>query len=256
MRRLLAVAFATALLLGSTTYPAAATATTTAAQRLQIEQAFQRLGLPVGKVDRRWDDETRRATCMWRELTGRLPYRSLPTNYELQAILATQTLTVQPTQTVGLNIDVSCQAATWVGKRWGYPTAGPAASPTATPTTSASPSPSPVSKPGWIKFVKAVFQVSTGMPDSYPTKQGTFSITWKVNGWWQSTIYADGKMYRPMFFAGGQALHGSITDDLVHVYPASHGCVRMLHADVDALWAAGFGHGNLVRVYGVWRPWS
>ena len=60
-------------------------------------------------------------------------------------------------------------------------------------------------------------------------------------------------MYRPFFFNGGQALHGSSNDSLVKWYPASHGCVRMLHADIDALWDAGFGRGDRVYVYGAWK---
>ena len=55
-----------------------------------------------------------------------------------------------------------------------------------------------------------------------------------------------------MQFSGGQAMHGSATDALVRTYPASHGCVRMLHRDIDALQAGGVGNGTLVRVIGTW----
>jgi lipoprotein-anchoring transpeptidase ErfK/SrfK len=70
--------------------------------------------------------------------------------------------------------------------------------------------------------------------------------------WRYSTIYPEARMYKPMQFSGGQALHGSATDALVKTYPASHGCVRMLHRDIDALQAAGFGLGSLVKVIGYW----
>ncbi len=59
-------------------------------------------------------------------------------------------------------------------------------------------------------------------------------------------------MYRPKYFNGGIALHGSITDSYVLPYPASHGCVRMLHADVDTLWRSGVDVGTPVYVYGLW----
>jgi lipoprotein-anchoring transpeptidase ErfK/SrfK len=70
--------------------------------------------------------------------------------------------------------------------------------------------------------------------------------------WRTSTIYPEARMYKPMQFSGGQALHGSATDRLVKAYPASHGCVRMLHRDIDAMQAGGVGTGTLVRVYGRW----
>ena len=46
-------------------------------------------------------------------------------------------------------------------------------------------------------------------------------------------------MYRSLYFSGGQAIHGSHSDTYVVTYPASHGCVRMLHRDVDWLWRKG-----------------
>jgi lipoprotein-anchoring transpeptidase ErfK/SrfK len=55
-----------------------------------------------------------------------------------------------------------------------------------------------------------------------------------------------------MQFSGGQALHGSATDRLVTTSPASHGCVRMLHRDIDALQSGGVDNGTLVRVFGAW----
>jgi lipoprotein-anchoring transpeptidase ErfK/SrfK len=48
-------------------------------------------------------------------------------------------------------------------------------------------------------------------------------------------------------------VHGSATDALVLPYPASHGCVRMLHSAIDELWANGVGIGTKVLVYGNWN---
>jgi lipoprotein-anchoring transpeptidase ErfK/SrfK len=42
-------------------------------------------------------------------------------------------------------------------------------------------------------------------------------------------------MYRPNYFYGGYALHGSSS---VPAYPASHGCVRITVPAMDRLWAA------------------
>jgi lipoprotein-anchoring transpeptidase ErfK/SrfK len=59
-------------------------------------------------------------------------------------------------------------------------------------------------------------------------------------------------MYRSLYFNGGEAVHGSYSDSYVVTYPASHGCVRMLHRDVDWLWRNGWTIGTTVRVYGRW----
>jgi lipoprotein-anchoring transpeptidase ErfK/SrfK len=41
-----------------------------------------------------------------------------------------------------------------------------------------------------------------------------------------------GTLYRPLYFVGGWAVHGSPS---VPGYPASHGCVRTADADQDFL---------------------
>ncbi len=58
---------------------------------------------------------------------------------------------------------------------------------------------------------------------------------WKVNrerpeGWWEGDL---GKIYRPKYFKGGIAVHGSGN---VPNYPASHGCVRVSVAAMDFIW--------------------
>ena len=42
-----------------------------------------------------------------------------------------------------------------------------------------------------------------------------------------------GSMYRPMYFNGGIAVHGSRFD--IGAYPSSHGCVRIHNANMDEL---------------------
>jgi hypothetical protein len=53
------------------------------------------------------------------------------------------------------------------------------------------------------------------------TPTGDYKTTWRVSGWHTSYL---GKLYNPIFFNGGIALHGALS---VPLYPASHGCVRL-----------------------------
>ncbi|MGD9703062.1 MAG: peptidoglycan-binding protein [Acidimicrobiia bacterium] len=72
---------------------------------------------------------------------------------------------------------------------------------------------------------------------------------WKVNreraeGWWEGDL---GKIYRPKYFRGGVAVHGSGS---VPEYPASHGCVRVSVPAMDFIWAADYmPMGTKVWVY-------
>jgi peptidoglycan hydrolase-like protein with peptidoglycan-binding domain len=75
-----------------------------------------------------------------------------------------------------------------------------------------------------------VLPVSTGSGQRYcvdgqcataVTPGGSFRVTWRVKGWHTSRL---GKLYNPLFFNGGIAIHGATS---VPTYPASHGCVRI-----------------------------
>ncbi|HEY4331289.1 MAG TPA: L,D-transpeptidase, partial [Ilumatobacteraceae bacterium] len=64
----------------------------------------------------------------------------------------------------------------------------------------------------------------------------TYDGLWKVNrerpvGWWAGDL---GQIYRPKYFNGGEAIHGS---NSVPNYPASHGCVRVTVQAMDFIWA-------------------
>jgi lipoprotein-anchoring transpeptidase ErfK/SrfK len=59
------------------------------------------------------------------------------------------------------------------------------------------------------------------------TPNGQFTISYKRNGWRKSPL---GMLYRPAYFNGGIALHGSKS---VPTGPASHGCVRIPMAFAD-----------------------
>ena len=62
-----------------------------------------------------------------------------------------------------------------------------------------------------------ILHVSTGKP-STPTRDGTFHVHRKVNG------YSIGGLYYPSYFDGNRAVHGWTE---VPEYAASHGCVRI-----------------------------
>ena len=53
------------------------------------------------------------------------------------------------------------------------------------------------------------------------TPRGRFRIQRKISGWRESDL---GKLYNPLYFSGGFAIHGS---PFVPAYNVSHGCVRL-----------------------------
>ena len=89
-----------------------------------------------------------------------------------------------------------------------------------------------------------VFPTSTGLPD-FPTRPQTRSEVFKYdpaidNGGWHDSFDfpaaednpLNGNMYKPLYFDGGQAIHGA---NNVPRSPASHGCARLRLEDMDAL---------------------
>jgi peptidoglycan hydrolase-like protein with peptidoglycan-binding domain len=55
----------------------------------------------------------------------------------------------------------------------------------------------------------------------------------RPEGWWEGDL---GEIYRPKYFVGGVAVHGS---NSVPNYPASHGCVRVTVQAMDWIWDSG-----------------
>jgi peptidoglycan hydrolase-like protein with peptidoglycan-binding domain len=55
----------------------------------------------------------------------------------------------------------------------------------------------------------------------------------RAEGWWEGDL---GQIYRPKYFVGGVAVHGS---NSIPNYPASHGCVRVSVPAMDWIWDAG-----------------
>jgi peptidoglycan hydrolase-like protein with peptidoglycan-binding domain len=87
-----------------------------------------------------------------------------------------------------------------------------------------------------------VINVSTGngaryrSGDGYATAvtpEGNFSIQRQINGLRISEL---GELYRPKYFTGGYAVHGSPS---IPPYPASHGCVRVSNGAINWLWDSG-----------------
>ncbi|BAN00552.1 hypothetical protein YM304_02380 [Ilumatobacter coccineus YM16-304] len=52
----------------------------------------------------------------------------------------------------------------------------------------------------------------------------------RPDGWWEGDL---GEIYRPKYFVGGVAVHGS---NSIPNYPASHGCVRVSVPAMDWIW--------------------
>ena len=64
------------------------------------------------------------------------------------------------------------------------------------------------------------------------TPDGTYKVNReKAEGWWEGEL---GRLYRPKYFRGGIAVHGS---NNIPNYPASHGCVRVSTPAMDFIWA-------------------
>lgn len=63
------------------------------------------------------------------------------------------------------------------------------------------------------------------------TPKGTFRVGYTVDGLDEGFL---GEMWRPRYFNGGYAVHGSAS---IPPYPASHGCARVSNAAMNMIWA-------------------
>jgi peptidoglycan hydrolase-like protein with peptidoglycan-binding domain len=102
--------------------------------------------------------------------------------------------------------------------------------------------------------VRWVINTSTGNNETYTsstggsaqavTPPGSFSIYREVDGVREAPL---GTLYRPKYFNGGIAIHGSGS---IPAHPASHGCARVTNSAMDMLWASGVAAiGTPVTVY-------
>lgn len=78
------------------------------------------------------------------------------------------------------------------------------------------------------------------------TPRGSYSVYMERNYLHESTLEL-GSMWRPKYFSGGYAVHGSGS---IPPYPASHGCVRVSNAAMNWLWDSwGMPKGTPVVLY-------
>jgi lipoprotein-anchoring transpeptidase ErfK/SrfK len=104
------------------------------------------------------------------------------------------------------------------------------------------------------KVVK-VINASSGNGETYEAKgntytaytpRGSFAVYREENRMYASRLEL-GDMWRPKFFTGGIAVHGSAS---VPAFPASHGCVRVSNSAMDWIWDTwGAPSGTPVVVY-------
>jgi peptidoglycan hydrolase-like protein with peptidoglycan-binding domain len=80
--------------------------------------------------------------------------------------------------------------------------------------------------------VDMVLDISSGKR-STPTPTGSYVIQRQIDGLRISDL---GELWRPKYFTGGYALHGSSS---VPTSAASHGCVRLTNAEIDWVWSSG-----------------
>lgn len=76
-----------------------------------------------------------------------------------------------------------------------------------------------------------LYKTATGGTSRAVTPKGTFKVQRQISTGWRKAPL--GLLYRPKYFNGGIAVHGSLS---VPNYPASHGCVRVTLAEMDMLY--------------------
>ena len=181
-----------------------------------VEQRLAQLKVPIGAVDGKVDVRDQQAFCAWRDMAGMTPSRSGLTPALVGSIMGHTSLP-RPNRPDGIYVSKTCQMLFQVVNH---------------------------------SFRRVVW-ASTGAP-GYDTPNGTGAIFRKLRGPVESTLYPGAFMYNPMFFFPDRpaiALHGSVSNDLVEPYPASHGCVRVWRPQIWKMWKES-PLGTLVKVYG------
>jgi lipoprotein-anchoring transpeptidase ErfK/SrfK len=169
-----------------------------------VEKQLSALGYPVGVVDGAITNYSKQALCAWRDTHG-LPGGRAGLTTDLVASVLAGKAAPMVKRSDGLYVDKTCQVLFQVVKG---------------------------------KY-KRIVRVSTAGP-GHDTPNGTGHVWKKTKGWHQSTLYPDAYMYDPLYFLPNRpaiALHGSVRNSLVHTYPASHGCVRVLRPTIAKIFA-------------------
>jgi peptidoglycan hydrolase-like protein with peptidoglycan-binding domain len=102
--------------------------------------------------------------------------------------------------------------------------------------------------------VQWTLNTSTGNGETYTsssggsaravTPPGSFHVQREIDGLREAPL---GTLYRPKYFNGGIAVHGSGS---IPANPASHGCARVTNSAMDMIWASGaMSIGTPVTVY-------
>ncbi|HKY65127.1 MAG TPA: L,D-transpeptidase family protein [Acidimicrobiales bacterium] len=102
--------------------------------------------------------------------------------------------------------------------------------------------------------VQWVLNTSTGSGEAYTsstggsaqavTPPGDYHVQRELDGLREAPL---GTLYRPKYFNGGIAVHGSGS---IPAHPASHGCARVTNSAMDMLWSSGaMAIGTPVTVY-------
>ncbi|HEU4868908.1 MAG TPA: L,D-transpeptidase family protein, partial [Actinomycetota bacterium] len=185
---------------------------------LALEQRLADLGYLVGKVDGVWDGATKHGVTAFQKV------ENLPRNGTADPVTTTRLQTATKpapaftTPADHFEVDIPRQVVFMV--RGGQVAA---ISPTATGNNK--------------KFT------SEGYTRRAITPNGRFQINFKRNGWRTAPL---GRLYRPAYFNGGIALHGSTS---IPTAPASHGCVRLPMQFADYI-LDNAPIGMVVYVYG------
>jgi peptidoglycan hydrolase-like protein with peptidoglycan-binding domain len=102
--------------------------------------------------------------------------------------------------------------------------------------------------------VRYAINTSTGSGEAYTSSSGGSAVAATPPGQYAIERQFDGvreaplgTLYRPKYFNGGIAVHGSGS---IPAHPASHGCARVTNSAMDMLWASGRAEiGTSVLVY-------
>lgn len=172
-----------------------------------MESELAALGFPTGRVDGIIDRRTRRALCAYRDLTGVMASRGLPSPEIMLRISKTTSLPALPRKLrkVRALVSLTCQTV-YVTNRRGK--------------------------------ILRILAVSTGKDRGFhATRTGFKRVYFKYNAWQHSDLFPepDGRpgLYRPVYFDRGIAFHG--VRKPIRTKPQSHGCVRTWPEDQDWL---------------------
>jgi peptidoglycan hydrolase-like protein with peptidoglycan-binding domain len=184
---------------------------------LHVQQRLAELGYRPGAVDGRYGPETQSAVMAFQKHEGL--QRDGVTGPQVLGAIDAPTVGAGPRGGPGIEVDLDRQIMFVVAGDGSY----------------------------------QILNVSTGnnQPYRHPagytavavTPQGSYAVGRKIDAAEHAPL---GVLYRPMYFKGGFAIHGSRS---VPAFPASHGCVRVSYEDADWLFPS-IPPGTAVSIYG------